>query len=201
MTDALGLALRRLSENDAFSTFDSGDEDLNDFVQNDAPRLERCDVTRVYVALAGAELVGYIALLTDTIVVKGNERGRFDLTQQDSKSIPAVKVGRLAVDKRYQRRRIGEALMRAGYQIAVSTRRPLGCRLLTVDAYPASEAFYKKLGFTRNKMVATEDICSACKRPLSKCPHCSHEFVSAPSRTISMRFDLKVDPLPDWVGG
>lgn len=197
-SDALGLGLRRLAESDDFSSFDSGDADLNDFVQNDARRLERCDVTRVYIAAAGAKAVGYLALLADTIVLKSNERKHLDLTRQDSKNVPAVKVGRLAVDLQFQRRGVGEALMRIAYQIAISTRRPLGCRLLTVDAYPASEEFYVKLGFIRNKVAPEDETCPTCKKPLNRCPHCSCEFQSSPTNTVSMRFDLKTDPLPSW---
>lgn len=199
MTLPVGIALRRLAETDDFRAFESDEGDLNDFVRDDARRLEARDATRVYVALSGASPVGYIAVLTDTIILQQRERKRLDLTSQDSKSVPAVKVGRLAVDKRFQRNGIGEALMGLAYQLAVGVRRSLGCRLLTVDSLPRSELFYTKLGFKRNRAAPEEETCPLCDKPLNTCPHCGGVIQTASPRiTISMHFDLKADPLPPW---
>lgn len=60
--------------------------------------------------------------------------------------------------------------------MALALSADVGCRLLTVDAYPQSMQFYERLGFTRNK---------AKDRPDGK--------------PISMRLDLRADPAPSWL--
>jgi ribosomal protein S18 acetylase RimI-like enzyme len=89
--------------------------------------------------------------------------------------LPAVKVGRLAVDEafRAQNRGTGEALMRHAFLVALTVANVIGCRLLTVDAYPASVGFYERLGFVLNKTA------------------------EGPRNTTSMRLDLR--SLPSWV--
>ena len=52
----------------------------------------------------------------------------------------------------------------------------VGCRLLTLDAYPQSVEFYKKLGFVENKAKVYQEK--------------THP---------SMRFDLFAPTLPAWV--
>jgi hypothetical protein len=82
--------------------------------------------------------------------------------------------------------------------LAIGARRSLGCRLLTVDSLPGSEPFYLRLGFVRNKVAPEEEACPICNKPLNTCPHCGVALELTPSPTISMRFDLKTDPLPAW---
>lgn len=193
----LDLALRRFKPGeDDFSGFDCGDVDLNEFIRDDAPGLEEKDVTRVYVAAAGNQGLGYVAIVADTIVLKTPEQKKLSL---ELKNVPAVKIGRLAVSTTIQGQGIGKLLVSVAYHQALAIRRPIGCRLLTVDAYVSKVDWYgNKLGFVRNKGAPEEDKCPLCKKPLTLCPHCQKAFPSEPTHTVSMRLDLKADPAPPW---
>jgi predicted N-acetyltransferase YhbS len=190
------IRLRPRGEGDDFSRFNSGDHDLDEFIRDDAAPLEARDVTRVYVAEAGSVLVGYIALVADTLVLKSPERKRMDLGRAP-KNVPAIKIGRLAVSTDWQERGIGSALIDLAYQRAVRARASVGCRLLTVDAYPAKEDWYSRRGFIRNKSGTAEDKCERCGKPLV-CHNCTGAASDPSHKTVSMRFDLKTDPLPAW---
>ena len=63
------------------------------------------------------------------------------------RTYPAIKVGRLAVDKKYAKSGVGSYLVKTMREYAFSISEQIGCRYVTVDAYPYACEFYKKLGF------------------------------------------------------
>jgi GNAT superfamily N-acetyltransferase len=144
-----------LSSDDAelVATFSSGDGDLDDFLRTDALRLQHHHVARTYLALLDAGLIGYMTLLADAVVLETKERKRLALSTTDHPSVPALKIARLAVagDFRAARRGAGTALVAVAYAIALDLADRVGCRLLTVDAYADSVAFYERLGFFTNR--------------------------------------------------
>ena len=91
--------------------------------------------------------------------------------------IPAIKVARLAVAENYRARHAGSgrALIRFAYAVALDVSDRIGCRVLTADAYPTAVGFYERLGIVRNR---------------------SREYRGR-SR-LSMRLDLRANPLPGW---
>jgi GNAT superfamily N-acetyltransferase len=175
------LLIRQLTENDKdlLAPFTAGDHDLDDFLKSDAWRLQELNVVKTYLALyQGEGLVGYISLLADAVVLETKERKKLSLSHQDHPVIPALKVARLAVrvDFRDQYRGGGEALVRFAYTRALLLSDIAGVRLLTLDAYPQSVEFYKKLGFVENKAKVYQE-----------------------KMHPSMRFDLFAPTLPAWV--
>jgi predicted N-acetyltransferase YhbS len=191
-----------------WSAFDCGDEDLNGFIRDDAAALATRDVSRLFVAYEDGEPCGYVALLADTLVLKTDkEKEALDLhssLRNPPKSVPALKVGRLAVDVGTKKRvaGVGSTLMWLAVQQAIAIRSRMGCRLLTVDAYPASVPFYETLEFIKCKPTLLHRGCPKCSKPMDTCPKCFKELepLRDPS-TVSMYFDLKLDPAPAWTVG
>jgi hypothetical protein len=188
-----------------WSSFDCGDDDLNGFIRDDAAALATRDVSRILVAHEDGLPCGYVALLADTLVLKSDkEKEALDLhssLKNPPKSVPALKVGRLAVDLGTRGRvaYVGSTLMWLAVQQAIAIRARMGCRLLTVDAYPASVPFYEKLEFITCKRTPLHRGCPKCSKPMDTCPKCFVELepLRDPS-TVSMYFDLKADPAPSW---
>jgi hypothetical protein len=177
------LTIDALTEADvpALSAFRCGDDDLDDFIKNDALRLDEQSVLRTYLARYGGIIVGYVSLLADAIVLKPNERKKLSLTFHDHPIVPALKVARLGVEGTFRNglRGAGESLMRFAFAQGVSLANSVGCRLLTVDAYSSAVAFYKdKLGFRPNLDVT---------------------YMEPPRKTVSMRLDLFAKEMPAWV--
>ena len=186
----------------ALRAFDCRDADLNDFIRNDAARLQVEAVTQVYLACYLGDVVGYIALLNDAVELKSPERKKLGLGHADSKTIPALKIGRLAVsyDFRLNHCGVGTQLIGFAYAKAVVIAQSAGCRLLTVDAYNQdsvdSVAFYRRLGFIANKNQDQEELDRPPPPVQESLPTLAD--VVQHRRTLSMRFDLHADPLPDW---
>lgn len=154
--DRSRLEISKLDPSSTLPAFSCGDDDLDEFLRDDAAHLQEAGVSQVYLAWYEAELVGYAAVLADAIQLKTNDVKRLrPLTYQDAQLIiPAVKLGRLAVSTAFKDRysRCGTCLVQLVVDLAQSVTEVVGCRLLTVDAYRASIGFYSKLGFASRKL-------------------------------------------------
>jgi GNAT superfamily N-acetyltransferase len=110
-------------------------------------------VASTYLAFFEEQLVGYITLLADAVVLETKERKRLALSSQDHPSVPALKVARLAVRQSFRATHagVGTALLQIAHALALDVANRVGCRLLTLDTYPAALPFYEKLGFVVNR--------------------------------------------------
>jgi GNAT superfamily N-acetyltransferase len=146
-------------ETHCLDRFDCGDSDLNDFLQSDAARYQSEHLSHTRLAfLKGSEtLVGYITLLADCIILKTPEKKRvlsfLRRYHQHVYTFPSLKIGRLGVARTHQRGGFGKLLLQYTVGLAVRLNRELnvGCRFITVDAYPKSIPWYEKNGFALNK--------------------------------------------------
>lgn len=149
------------------TSFDCGHNDLNDFFQNDALNHKEELLTETYIfKLKGAARgetfppVAFISFLNDHIPLtreeKKAEKKQFFKDLRKSmpfkfthySTFPAVKIGRLGVNKDYQRKDVGTYLLNMTKEFFLSHNRT-GCRFLTVDAYNQQNTlkFYQKNGF------------------------------------------------------
>jgi hypothetical protein len=192
VVDLAKVEIKLLTSEDDTQGFCCGDADLDDFIRTDALANQKLDVVRVYVARYEGELAGFVAPLSDCVILQQSERKK--LGKLKHPSVPAMKIGRLATSLSFKERYRGMGETMVGFSLAVGTRmaREAGCRLLTVDAYSQSVGFYEKLGFLRNK--------AAGKRPFS-IRHAIRKrltFGRDDGERISMRFDIRADPPPKW---
>lgn len=180
--DLARLEVRAITAGDEarMAAFSCGDADLDEFLRDDALRLDDARAARTWLALYDGALVGYITLLCDAIVLETRERKGLALRHEDHPVIPALKVARLGVSETFRatHRGVGEALMQFAFATALSLSTRVGCRLLTLDAYAQSVAFYERLGFVRNRAKEYRD-----------------------RQNPSMRFDLHAPTLPAWAPG
>lgn len=150
------LQLRRLGEMDIVTGFDCGDSDLNEFITTDALLYYRVRIATSYVLedSGSNEVIGFFSLAHDRISLTdfpsnsayNRFRKQFFAQGKMFKSYPALKICRLATDKKYRGEGIGAMLVNT---IIGSYRNDTkaGCRFITVDAYADALSFYYKLGF------------------------------------------------------
>jgi GNAT superfamily N-acetyltransferase len=155
-----------------------GDEDLDDFIRDDAWRLQSEHVAVTYVARdkVSGEVAGYCTLLNDAVRLLTRERKKLGLASDDHPIVPAVKIARLGVSIDRQGTGVGVLLVRSAYYAARRDDSTSGCRLLTVDAYPTALPFYEKLGFEPNKAPDYRD-----------------------RENPSLRLDVFSRAVPDWI--
>ena len=104
------LRITSLREEDDLASFCSTSDELNDFLKSDALKAQNDLISRTYLCSWKGTLTGFVTLTTDTI--------GYNLIEQSDgidgyvyRKYPAIKIARLAVDKRYKRRGIGHNLL------------------------------------------------------------------------------------------
>ena len=99
------------------------------------------------------EIIGYFSLLTDKIFVKDlkNREIRANIEhdlKNKYKTIPAVKIGRLAIDRKYAKKGIGSFILN---NLIVTlneiSKKDIGFRLITVEGYAEAYHFYTTNNF------------------------------------------------------
>src|SRR5437773_11805345 len=99
----------RLTPDHDVGAFDSGVAPLDDWLKRRALPSEEAGGSRTFVIGAAGRVVGYYALAAGA-VEQISAPGRVRRNMPDP--VPVMVLGRLAVDREYQGRRIGEGLLR-----------------------------------------------------------------------------------------
>ena len=124
--------------------------------------LEEIGVTRTFLVLHNVtnELIGYYSLSADTVRLTIDEKIGTDLESVDFMALPALKLGKLAINKSLseeaQRRGYGSFILDIVNTYAYEMLdNGVACRFVTVDAdieyYEDTPEFYKKNGFVENQ--------------------------------------------------
>jgi len=125
--------------------FDSGVPTLDDWLKRRALANEDTDASRTYVVRAGGRVVGYYALAMGA-VARPSMPGRVRRNMPDP--VPVMVLGRLAVDRAYQGRRIGTGLLRDAILRTLQAADLAGVRAILVHAGSAeAKRFYEHHGF------------------------------------------------------
>lgn len=128
--------------------FNCGHESLDAFLKRFALTNTAAGIARTYITTIDGsnQVVGYYSLAASSVeqakaperVTKGTPRHPF----------PAILLGRLAVDKRYQQKGLGKALLKDALLRSVSAADSIGVRVVLVHAKDEqAAAFYRKYDF------------------------------------------------------
>ncbi len=143
------LQIGTLTKRHELISFDSNNPELNDFLKNDALEDQENMTSRTYLCFWDKNIVGYLTLVADTLEVEAvNKSDKID--DYLYRKYPAIKIARLAVDRRSEKRGVGRYILLAAVGKAISVSNDIGCRYITVDSKPESTGFYEKHNF---KMV------------------------------------------------
>jgi GNAT superfamily N-acetyltransferase len=135
----------RLTTAHAIQDFDSGSPPLDDWLRRRALRNEAEGASRTYVLCRGEQVVAYYCLATGAIL-QAEAPGR--VRRNMPNPIPVVVLGRLAVDRRFQGRGLGKALLRDATLRTLQAADIAGIRALLVHAKDErGQAFYARSGF------------------------------------------------------
>lgn len=153
---AAAYQIRRLSKSETVKRFDCGDEDLNDFIINEAENYSRARLAITYVIEIKSDktVVGFFSLANDRVSVSDFEtktefnrfRKKRFINEKRLKSYPAVKICRLGIALSAKGQSLGTFILDF-IKSYFLTDNKTGCRFLTVDAYSNALPFYIKNGF------------------------------------------------------
>jgi GNAT superfamily N-acetyltransferase len=151
----------RLSADHSIKPFDCGRSDLNEFLIKDSIIDLNYLLLVTYILEIPSKTIAYFSVANDLLKINADDSRDFKKIlrgkiKEDSKlyslfnrkSYPAVKIGRLAVDKEYQCRGIGTELLDA-IKYSFTTNNKTGCTFITVDSINEERPirFYAKNGF------------------------------------------------------
>jgi GNAT superfamily N-acetyltransferase len=130
--------------------FTSGAAPLDDWLKRRALRNETEGASRTFVTCAGARVVGYYSLAAASLL---RETATGNVRRNMPEPVPAVLIGRLAVDRAWHGRGIGADLLRDAVLRIVGAADAVGVRAILVHAISQeAKAFYVKHGFSASPL-------------------------------------------------
>jgi len=143
-------APEKLRADHDLSQFDCGEPSLDEWLRRRARQNEESGASRTYGVCAGQQLVGYYALAVGA-VAHAEAPGRVRRNMPDP--VPVMIVGRLAVHKDFQGRKIGPALLRDAVLRTLQAAEIAGIRAILVHAISErARQFYEDCGFIASPM-------------------------------------------------
>jgi GNAT superfamily N-acetyltransferase len=137
---------RPINQADNTECFDSGVETMDAWLRRRAMANELSGASRTFVVMEGDVIRAYYTLAAACIAPR-DTTGR--IRRNMPEPIPAVLLGRLAVDRRCQGQGLARALVRDAALRTVVAAQAVAVRCLIVHALsPQAAAFWEHLGFT-----------------------------------------------------
>jgi len=148
--------IRALKKSDNRNPFESRQADLDYFFKRYAGQNQfRHHIGVTYIATNEDRIFGYITVAMGVLEAE-------TLTDRKPSTVPyplpVLRLGRLAVDHRYQGHGIGKQLLRYALGLAVSQKETVWCVGVVVDAKSDAIAFYLKFGFLMIEGVVEGEI-------------------------------------------
>ena len=142
------MLITPLTGNHDRAGFDCGRAELNDWLQKVARQHRDKGLSRTFVAVRDEEptlVCGYFALTLAEVITTSLPASR---QRKPPRAIPGVRLGRLAVDQRYQGKRLGQLMLINAIERTRQIHEHAGVVGLFVDAIDAQAAtFYARYGF------------------------------------------------------
>jgi len=143
-------APEKLRADHDLSEFECGEPTLDDWLRRRALSNEESGASRTYLVCVGEQVVGYYALAVGA-VTHAEAPGRVRRNMSDP--VPVMIIGRLAVHKDFQGRKIGPALLRDAVLRTLQAAEIAGVRAILVHAISErARQFYEDCGFTPSPM-------------------------------------------------
>ncbi len=141
---------RPIEATDNTAGFDSGEESLDRYLADRALTNHLADLGRCYVCVDGDtdKVLGYYTL-SAVAVEHADLPGK--VRRNAPNPVPAVLMGRLAIDTQAQGSGLGRFLVRDAILSTLAAANRIGVRILLVHAlHEPAATFYEKLGFKRS---------------------------------------------------
>lgn len=159
----------KLNSSHQIEGFDSGNSQLDEWLKRRALKNEMEGASRTYVLCAGETVIAYYCLANGA-VVQASAPGRIRRNMPDP--IPVMVIGRLAVDRNWQGKGIGRALLRDAILRTLQAAEIAGIRAILVQAISEeAKQFYEKCGFTASPvdsmtlMIRVKDAAASLDSP------------------------------------
>ncbi|MFH1224875.1 MAG: GNAT family N-acetyltransferase [Candidatus Diapherotrites archaeon] len=137
--------------------FSSHIQEIEKFLKEDALKQAKEGINRTFLWMSrsGKRIIGYITICADSISLDKVQKEEMIRRGINYKSLPALKIGRMGVQKGFCRRGIGTKMIAFAVRRAVMVHKISACRFITLDAKNEEEIpeslkpihFYKRMDF------------------------------------------------------
>lgn len=152
------LSLILLDENHIIKPFDCEDSDLNEFLFEKAKLYKKEFLATTFILENEERTIAYYSIFNDSLKVEEESFAsksalrRFlkelvSHPKRHLKSFPALKIGRLGIDKNFKGKGLGKLIVNNIINDTLELNEKQACKLITVDAYNQSLIFYERLNF------------------------------------------------------
>ena len=147
------MELVKLTSSHDVSQFDCGDDDLNEFLRDNALNFTEKRIANTYVLEDNGRIAAFFCLLNDKVSQQEAANNKWKKLKKgfpegkQFSSYPAIKIGRFAVSSLYRGLYLGTILMDKIKKMLNSNSYYSAFRYLTVDAYISAVEFYEKNKF------------------------------------------------------
>jgi GNAT superfamily N-acetyltransferase len=156
-----------INEQHQIGSFDSGVPTLDDWLKRRARANQASGASRTYVVCEEQHVVAYYALASGAVAI---ETASARLRRNMPDPVPVAVLGRLAVERSFQKHGLGRALVRDAAMRVIQAADLIGIRGVLVHAIsPEAKGFYLALGFEASPlepmtlMATLADIQAATK--------------------------------------
>lgn len=130
--------------------FDSGESSLDDWLKKRAFKNHMAGASRCFVLCIDQVVIGYYSLSAGAI---GHEMAPKAMRRNMPDPLPILLIGRLAIDKCYHNRGLGQSLLRDAMIRAVSVANDTGVFAILVHALSEqAKRFYLSRGFVQSSL-------------------------------------------------
>lgn len=167
-----------LAEEHDLTKFSCDSEDLNDFLKNDALNQQNEKLNLTKLVICDGEIVGFVSILSDTIPLKNirDDEARFNIKPHftnvsKNKLLPAIKIGRFAIDNKYSGNGLGSHILRNVINnIKYISKNYVGLRFVIVEGYAKAYSFYVTHNNFKNLKKDDEVIINKLEKIIERNP-------------------------------
>lgn len=138
-----------LTKEHDLNDFECTSKDLSDFLKKDALDQQEMCLNTTNLIICDGKIIGFVSLLADTFklgkIEDENVRNRIKEKLRitgNKNNIPAVKIGRFAIDKEYSGKGLGKHIFRSILFSLTKLKKAVGFKYITIDAYASAFEFY-----------------------------------------------------------
>lgn len=138
-----------LTKEHDLNDFECTSKDLSDFLKKDALDQQEMCLNTTNLIICDGKIIGFVSLLADTFKlgkiedekVRNRIKEKLRITGNKN-NIPAVKIGRFAIDKEYSGKGLGKHIFRSILFSLTKLKKAVGFKYITIDAYASAFEFY-----------------------------------------------------------
>ena len=126
------------------TTFNSNEPKLDEYLVKYALKNSLNNISKTYLLEERKVLIGYVTLAAAAINLVDLPKGYEGVPRYP---IPAIRIARLAIDYRFQKKGYGKELLKFALKQSLIASTRIGIKFVIVDAKENAKGFYEKYGF------------------------------------------------------